>query len=315
MSRPDDGLAPRNHAELNADFYDAKPWVYFDRRLTHLALIIGNASAHHDLLSRGVDVGPFHISVEQRELRDDQPSGLDDQAFAAAEAQVLWHHAAETLLRLCHAHAPREDGSLALSPWLELSRWRSPGPFKQWVRDHVHEASPEGRQALIQGVYGAMVRGDDHAEALARYLALAAEHFLDAASYNAAKHGLALHGGHSRLTVAIDGFEAIRDEGLTIEWLGIRGPAGRWTRTTRWFSVEATLMLAYVVTRMTEALWLVGRSRYVGEPLELIYDPPAADELFASLGVVHPVLAEVDRPLAYEGTSPTLLVQKRVPRE
>jgi hypothetical protein len=160
-----------------------------------------------------------------------------------------------------------------------------------------------------------MVRDEDHADALTRYVAFSAEHFLDAASYNAAKHGLALHGGRSRLIVAIDGFEAIRDEGLTIEWLGTRGPDGRWTRTTRWFSVEATLMLAYVVSRMIEALWLVGRSRYLGEPLELFYDPPAADELFASLGVLHPVLAEVDKPLVYEGVSPTLLVHKRVPRE
>jgi hypothetical protein len=64
---------------------------------------------------------------------------------------------------------------------------------------------------------------------------------------------------------------------------------------------------------MIKALWLIGRNRHLGEPLERIYDPPEPEQPLAALGVTGPVLLEIDEPLTYQGVEPTLHIRQPAP--
>lgn len=319
ISRADAGLLPVNYGRLNDAFYECKPWVHFDRRVVQLARVAANARDQKAPSDCSYRVGGLTIREERRQLDDDEPWGLDDQAFVAAEAQVLQHHVSETLLRLVHAHAPDEHGTYPPCPWLAMSRVKHPGVFKDWVRSFVVKSSADEAADLARAAFGASVADELSARNSVGWLQIAAEHFLDADSYNAAKHGFALQGAHSRLTVEPDKeadgdgrspVPLIDEQGLTVTWLGVRGaPNPKWSVTTRWFSVDATVAIAYLTTRLIEALWYAGRARYLAEPQELVWDPPAIADVLAACGVVHPVLAERDEVLAYEGIAPTLLIR------
>lgn len=314
MDRADEGLRLENHGRLNERFYEGKPWVYFERRLMHLSLMAADSDRLHAALVEPIQLGPLAIQEHQRELADDEPSGLDDQSFAAAEAQVILHHVSETLLRLCDAHAPRADGSSPPCPWLEMSRRQGPGQFKRWVTARISDAPRESVEKLAAFLFADAVGGEEATRRLTGYVRLFAEHFLDAPSYNAAKHGFALQGARSRLTARVADIDVIDDEGLTIEWLGVQGNPPRWARTTRWFSVEATIALSFMGSWMIRALWLAARARYLDDPVEEAFSATAPDEMLAAFGVVHPVLLEVDDELRYEGCERTLRIRKRVRR-
>ena len=314
MQQADEGLRPENHRRLNERFYEGKPWVYFERRLMNLALVAGDGDRYRDMMSEPISLGPLKLQEHRRKLEPDEPVGLDEQSFVAAEAQVVLHHVAETLLRLCDAHAPRPSGEAPPSPWLELSRRRSPGAFKSWVEMTIVDAPRDGIEDLVRFVFGDAITGEEREQHLRAYLRLLAEHFLDAESYNAAKHGFALQGARSRLTTTIEDEEVIDDDGLTIEWLGIMGDTPRWTRTTRWFSIEATVAASFMAAWMIRALWLAARHRYLGDPVGEAFAASAPRAMLAAVGVVHPILVEVDEPLAYQGVEPKLHIRKRVGR-
>lgn len=76
----------------------------------------------------------------------------------------------------------------------------------------------------------------------ASYLRLFGTHFVDADSYNAAKHGMTLRGGRRRLELEIDGWRLLDRDGVTVDWLA-RWPrddpeqAPRWTQVSR-FSTQ-----------------------------------------------------------------------------
>jgi hypothetical protein len=307
--RADDGLLPENCERLNRDFYEARPWLYFDRRLVNLARVTGNMGRR----GSGTEtyrIGPVEITETRREIPDDEPVGLDDQSFVAAEAEVLHHHTSETLLRLVHAHAP-EDGVHPACPWLAMSRVTAPGPLKDWVRQEI-TAPPAGDvQELIRCVFGDVIGSEDIPAATSQ-LRVCGRHFLDAAPYNAAKHGFALQGARSRLTVNLAGIDALEDEGLTITWLGVRGNPPRWAHTTRWFSIEATMVISFLASRLIEALWIAGRHRYLGESPERRFKPADPAEVFAACGVLTTSLAELDEQLRYGDEEHKLLIRKGV---
>jgi hypothetical protein len=165
----------------------------------------------------------------------------------------------------------------------------------------------------VRSVFGDAIASEDTAAAAA-HLRLCGQHFLDAAPYNAAKHGFALQGARSRLTVNVDELDVLEDEGLTITWLGVRGDPPRWTRTTRWFAVEAAMVISHLTSRLVEALWIAGRHRYLGEPIERWFRPPDPNEVLAACGVSMTTLAELDERLRYENEQQTLLVRMPVQR-
>lgn len=129
--------------------------------------------------------------------------------------------------------------------------------------------------------------------ACAEYLRLFARHFLDADSYNAAKHGMALRGGAEQWTVSVEESELLNRGGATVSWLA-RWPRGavarpaRWTEVARVFSVEATVGLIHAAAQLIRALWLRGRERHVGDELEEVFRPVAPQELLAAFDLRHP---------------------------
>ena len=306
IARADDGLLPENYDRLNRDFYEARPWLYFDRRLVNLARVTANMGQREASIET-YRIGPVQIREDRREIADDEPAGLDDQSFAAAETEVLHHHSSETLLRLVHAHAP-QDGAHPPCPWLAMSRVTAAKPFKDWVRQQITGPAVADVQELVRCVFGDAIGPEDTTSAAA-HLRLCGRHFLDAAAYNAAKHGFALQGARSRLTVNVADLDVLDDEGLTITWLGVSGDPPRWARTTRWFAIEATMVISYLTSRLVEALWIAGRHRYLSEPLERRFRPPDPDDIFAACGVLNTTLAELDERLRYEGEEHTLLVR------
>lgn len=314
IDRADNGLLDENFDRLNKDFYDAKPWVYFDRRLVHVARLAADPGAYRDSLSTAVRLGPMEVSEVAATTSDDQPVGLDDQSFTAAEGQVMLHHTAETLLRLIHAHAPDAAGFVPPCAWLTMSRIKNPRQFKRWVEERINSASADETRKLVTDTFAGVLSDTEQADVVVAHIRLCAEHFLDADSYNAAKHGFAVRGARSRLNVDVASSVSMETDGLTIEWLGVRGGEPRWARTTRWFSVEATIALSFFAIRLIEALWSAARHRYLGEPIDVELAVPAPDELFAAFGVPHHILTEMDEELEYEGAKPTLRVRMRVRR-
>ena len=312
--RADEGLLQDNYAALNADFYEGKPWLYFDRRLMHVARLAADPEGYHDALDEAVRIGPMEVAQVARALSEDEPSGLDDQSFVAAEAQVLLHHTAETLLRLLHAHAPDTSRGFPACPWLTMSRLTSPRQFKGWARRRILDSSPDERRGLVEDVFAGVLASETEADAVTRHIRLCARHFLDADSYNAAKHGFALQGSHSRLNVEVENVVAFETEGLTIDWLAARGQEPRWVRTTRWFSVGTTLALAFFATRLIRGLWESARHRYLDEPISPELRVPDPSDLFGAFNVPDAVLAEREEPLWYEGVERTMTVRKTVRR-
>ena len=311
FERADEGLLPENYERLNSDFYEGKPWLYFDRRLMHVARLAANAEAYHDALETPIRLGPMVMAEVPRSHSDDEPPGLDDQSFVAAEAQVLLHHTAETLLRLMHAHAPDTEGVFPPCAWLGMSRVR-PWELNAWIKTRIRDSSPEDRGRLAAKAFGEVLTSEELTEAAAQHLGLCAEHFLDADSYNAAKHGFAVQGARRRLTVELPDLVLIDTQGLTIDWLAVR--RGQWVCTSRWFSVEATIAVSFMATRLIQALWIAARKRYLGTPVTLEFALAPPHDLFAAFGVPHPTLAEVEEPLAYDGVEHTLRVRKSVSR-
>src|SRR5688572_491801 len=116
----DTGLAPENYAELNRALYHARPWTYFEHRLRNVILVAGAADRLSDILREGVRAGTIEFEWKpdpdpEVERRDQEQLAEDEERFTITEAEVLLHHASETLLRLYLAHE-----ALPESPWLDL---------------------------------------------------------------------------------------------------------------------------------------------------------------------------------------------------
>jgi hypothetical protein len=116
---------------LNEEFYDRQPWAYFQLRCSFLALAASSEDRVREAFADPIQVGAlgFGLSLPQEYA---YPS--PQQQFVAIELEVLLQHAAETVLRLIHAHAEHPP-----CPWLKMSRLRHHGEFKDWVRRKILE--------------------------------------------------------------------------------------------------------------------------------------------------------------------------------
>jgi hypothetical protein len=234
-----------------------------------------------------------------------------EQTFIAVEAEVLLHHAAETLLRFVHAHDPTEP-----CPWLRMSRMTGFKEFKDWVKANVTTASAPDLDQLSAATFACDAGVPAEVQAVAEYLRLLGRHFLDADSYNAAKHGMALRGGAEQWSVKIEEWELLNRGGATVSWLA-RWPRNdpnrptRWTQATRVLSVEACVALIQVTAQLMKALWLKGRERYLDETLTEVIRPTAPADVFAAFNLHHPVIADFFRPIPEPGESRELIVHTR----
>jgi hypothetical protein len=263
---------------LNAAFYRARPQDYFGRRLQNLILVAGNLAGLDELFSRGVkygslsvigpDLGTLGATEAAKAERE-----VQRQRFVIAESEVLCHHVGETLLRLYLAHEGRPT-----SPWLELSKERTPGEFKKKVRmrfvEDAASSNPDWRAEIARMFYLSEDRHvvqpslteEEWGQNLANiegYLRYFAHQFLDrAALYNAGKHGLALIPGE--LSFHLEDGSVLGADGPIIEYLDLRQDHGgrRWHHVAHWVNSERQITLIYIATCLVAELWEGGRRYY-----------------------------------------------------
>jgi hypothetical protein len=295
--------------ELNEAFYQERPWDYFLQRLVHLAAIASDTAKLP--FENPISVGPVTIRSHTPTLARYPSPG---QSFVAVESEVLLHHAAETLLRLIHAHAEPSP-----CPWIRMSSIRNFSQFKEWVESLRDDPKLDDLAGQFFG------RSDEHPDTPAdeaEWVRVFAQHFLDSSSYNAAKHGMALAGGAARGTITIDDKEIVRAQGPVVSWLakwpnpGVDRPP-RWTRVTRILSTEAYIVMIKVAADLMESIWIHGRSLHVGESggdvSYVAYGSPR--NLFKAMDVPGHVLYQTYTPLAYEGEPTDLIAQFPAPSE
>ena len=202
---------------------------------------------------------------------DDAGLAKAGEHFVIAEAEVLAHHAGETLLRLYLAHEFAEDAAPPTCPWLEISRLRVPREFKARVAARFGPSS-DPLDAANLGAVARVFHFTDHPETLSDvaipqeqwnkslnniegYLRAFARQFLDrAALYNAAKHGLALL--PTEMSMRLGDGAVVSAEGPTIQYLDIRDRDGRprWTLVNHWVKSDRQLALTYRACQLIETL-------------------------------------------------------------
>ncbi len=288
----DNDLSAANYEPLNRDFYRSEPHQYLDHRLGNLLLVAGRDRELRDLLDQGVTLGELSAKrPDDAEPRDAEEDDKSQQAFVALEAELLLHHASETILRLYFAHCGPPP-----CPWLELSRMRSFETFKTTVRETFLDGERSDRVDDIATVF--LISSDcsdlspePTAEAwdktldnIDRFLVYYANHFLsDAHLYNAAKHGLAVQPG--KMGMKLDVPDApITADGMALQFLEVKDD--KWQETVAW--VHSDLSAVYIMTAISliRQLWTVARIRYTDSAETKI-------QLFD--GDPHKVLAEARR--------------------
>jgi hypothetical protein len=87
------------------------------------------------------------------------------------------------------------------------------------VTTAILHASDEGLIRLCTEVFAIDASSAIDLDSCASYLRILADHFLDADSYNAAKHGMGHRGGSQRLGLEIDSWRLLDCDGVTVDWL------------------------------------------------------------------------------------------------
>ena len=271
MTRPaDEGLATENYGWLNRDFYRSEPHLYLRHRLSNLLLVAGRDRELRELLDQGVSFGD--LSMKRRDDADPRDAVKDDesqQRFVALEAELLLHHACETILRLFVAHR----GPPAC-PWLELARMRSFEKFKTTVRETFLESDTSNRVGDIADVFfGGSDRTGINPEPsieswekalgnVDRFLVYYANHYLsDAHLYNAAKHGLAVQPGEQAIRLDLPS-APISAEGMALQFLEVKDD--KWQETVAWVQPDLSVVYTLTAIDLIEQLWTIARVRYTG---------------------------------------------------
>lgn len=290
---PDTGLATENYPDLNATFYGMKPHIYLRRRLRSLWLWHGDPPGLADLLGEKFIVDGMAVTLGTE--GDDEAEKRERERFVVIEAEVLLHHVSETLLRLYLVHARKSP-----CPWLDVSREKSFGRVKKDVqrlrkRLKAGEEKPGIENAFLPpGDRAVMV--PDHGEEvweqaiqnLSEYLDYYAAHFLDAAPYNAAKHGLALLAGQSGVELGTSGdpIPFLKRSGPALVYLEIeqdeRSGDPRWTKVTKWIVLRRALAMAHIGCRLIEGIWKIGTGHRTPEEPDDLYlftEPKCAEVL------------------------------------
>jgi hypothetical protein len=291
-----DGLRAENLEALNEQFYSGQPWIYFLQRLANLMLIASGDEAIERRFADGISLGALNIAI-QRPAPDVTPSA--EQTFAAIESQLLLHHAAETTLRFAYAHAEPDP-----CPWLRMARLTNAGQFKAWVDDELVTPAAEQVDALVMRLFVVDDASEANIRTLTDWLRLFASEFLDAAPYNAAKHGMALQAAAQQWQIEVDGQALLSADGASLDWLAVADVDGRrrWARTSRILSVEGTAMAVFAATRLMAGMWDRARAEHLGDEREPFTGLADLQTSYAAVGLRHHVIADMERALAYDDT-------------
>lgn len=269
--RPEDHLLdPRQFPELNRQFFREQrgPHEFIHHRMRGLVLAASNNEAITGALNGGLTVGGLAMTGP---IRPDSMTNEDLEHFAALEATILLHHAAETLVRLV----------LALEiappcPWIEVTALRH--DFKRQVEGLASRSgNDETRDVLVRIFYGqdgqlACPTGidadiwKDSVDGLVMLVRECTDRVLgEAPLYNSAKHGLSAIQGHAGMSLALTGLTLRSDDTPSLTVLESRKSGGRkkWFETTHWVHADYSLALTYVIAIGIENLWKTARARYV----------------------------------------------------
>ena len=267
MKPEDIDLADENAPRLNADFYRSEPHKYFLHRLSNLMLVAGKDEELARLINEGLSFGLVSIGKREPEpYKDtDRESALQ---FVALEAEVLLHHATETLLRLFLAHSGAPP-----SPWLVLSRLRNFREFKKQIEKRFLTDEPGDRRSDIAEVFYGTHEPSDYApppseadwaetiQSIDRFLVgFSATLLGNAHLYNAAKHGLAVKPGEHGLTLGDKEDPIIQRHGMALHYLEVVD--SKWRRKIEWVETGTSVVRILVAAQLMEQMWTVGRRRY-----------------------------------------------------
>jgi hypothetical protein len=277
-------LPPEVAARLNDAFYRAAPpHQYFELRLISL---LAMDALSGDARVEDLPSSTLGEAALGRELEFDpdvlERSSLDE--YAAAESQVLLHHASEALLRAFLGHL-----GFPSCPWLEIASLSNFRVFKERVQEVVSTPRTDLERLVDDYFFGSALDVDtemrrDFVAVTAETIAAAGHRVLeDAPLYNAAKHGFAVLAGRHLVEWRMEpdpqetpedrrAREAVsdwlRDEGLTLESLEWRpGDAadGRsWQRALRFVDPDHDVALSWLVIRVLGNVWRVAQARYAG---------------------------------------------------
>lgn len=268
-------------SQINRIFYDADPADYFEIRSTLLLLYAAHPDGFGDLLGGGLSYGAMTVTF---------PDGSDDDEtetvraqFVATEAQILYHHTIEALLRMYLAH--REPTGC---PWIELASLRMPSTFKKHVEARFVEDVPDKEiwrdeiaRTFLGRVYADLSepRSRTAVESIEATLRVFAKDLLDDAhQYNAAKHGLAVNPMPSiGLTIgnASQG-GPLHHAGPAFQILEYTGEPRTWKMTTRWVDPEQTIAYQRIAVLLLRSVWSVGKVVYTDTEEATVFEMPAA---------------------------------------
>ena len=274
----DIGLVGEQFDDLNRQFFNTRhaPHVFLQHRLQG-AMLMGDGGEHvQAALNAGVQVGELRSHGDMRpDNVSEEESEQDRVHFAALEAIVLFHHAAETLLRLVLA---LENG--AACPWLEVARIKQPGAYSGRVKEFRGRLRDDATQDRIARIfYGRRDRNSPPDDVPTEAWTASMEGVTvlldeccakldgEAPLYNSAKHGLSAVPGDAAMQLGDRDAPVLSASGPSITLLEAATDSQvgrkRWRQTTHWVSPDRRLALTYVVIQQIENLWTVARHRYL----------------------------------------------------
>ncbi|WP_279100757.1 hypothetical protein [Gordonia bronchialis] len=269
-------LAPELFPELNATFYCGDPAEFLRMRIESLSLMALSTDQLAPMLATPRRIGSLGldpVGPPADEVRD---------RYIATEAVMVFHHAAEMLLRMFYAHVEKPD-----CPWLGMSSSTRFAEFK----DKVAKSRERGfNEADIARVFlggtdprDASIRATDEeftasVDGIKLLLGYSAAQFLDESFlYNAAKHGLTtvrVDTGAMTLTNP-DGDEVRLHDGSLLIYM--HGPSAPGVKHGPKHHISMTgslpdqdLAVATMIYHAVADLWAVARRRYTAQSGKLV---------------------------------------------
>lgn len=264
-------LAPELFPELNATFYTGDPSEFLRLRIETLSLMSLPTDQIAPLLDAPRRIGSLGIDPTG------PPSDDVRERYIATESVMIFHHAAEMLLRLFFAHVEKPD-----CPWLGMSASTNFAEFKEKVAKSREVGFDESAIALVflggTDPRDAAIRSTDEefdatVDAIKLLLGYSAARFLDESFlYNAAKHGLTtVRVDTSKMALKTGDDEIhLHDGGLLVYLHGPATPGAPKDGPKHHISMTGSLpdqdlATASMIYHAIADLWQVARRRYTGQ--------------------------------------------------
>lgn len=263
-------------AHVNEQFYASRPADYLRRRMVHLIISATSDEKIAEIVATGLTLGEVVLQPERQETPYDEGHQQLTDRFVAIEAEVLLHHAAETVLRMVFAHR-----GWPKCPWIELSKLRVPRHFRDEVDALLALRDPALRELVLEVFYAEIDPGvfaappssaewTDSLESVGRVLRDFGRVVNGRADlYNTVKHGLGVHAGEHSITMTDDasGKTFLSHAGPGLSFVNYDKANDRWQESTVWIDVQAAVQRIDLGCRLLDQLWNVGRALYVGREL------------------------------------------------